>query len=240
MAAIKDQTLFIFLITSLIFIALNFDRDVGFLFALIVVGDFIWFTFDKNIEIPFEKTIPTPTLSSRVLGVGIGIVLGYAFIFTATILMGLVGVSQSVVGILATTTPPLASSKIITVLVWGLLIPIVETSFFFGRVLEGTIKVVHDKFGYATTKQFDLLNVYNWWAVVIVAGLFMSFHFAAKGITDFAPLALTFMFGVVSCWVSLYFKQLRENVIMHAAINTQAVLQRVGGLQSVARVVVGG
>ena len=228
------------IILILLFLALNFDRDVGFLFALILVADFMWFILDDHIEIPFERTIPLPTLTSRALGVGIGIILGYAFIFVAGILMGLLGVNQSIVGILASTTPPLATSKIITVFTWGFLIPAVETSFFFGRVLEGTITIIHDKFGYATTQGFNLLNAYVWWAVIIVSGLFMSFHFAAKGITEFAPLALTFMFGLVSCWVSLYFKQLRENIIMHATINTQAVLQRVGGLQSLTAVVVGG
>lgn len=226
-------------IVVLAFLVLNFDRDVGFLFALILIADFMWFMLDDKIEIPFEKTIPLPTLSSRGLGIGIGIVLGYAFIFVASIVMGLIGVNQSVVGILASTTPPLAASKIITVVTWGLLIPAVETSFFFGRMLEGTITIIHDKFGYATTAGFDLLNAYVWWAVIIVSGIFMSFHFAAKGITEFAPLALTFLFGIVSCWVSLYFKQLRENIIMHATINTQAVLSRVGGLQALTKVVVG-
>lgn len=234
-----QETFFRVLILILLFLALNFDRDVGFLFALILVADFMWFMLDDKIELPFEKTIPIPTLTSRVLGIGIGIILGYAFIFTATIIMGLLGVTQSVVGILASTTPPLATSKIITVFTWGLLIPAVETSFFFGRILEGTITVIHDKFGYATTAEFNLLNIYNWWAAIIVSGLFMSFHFAAKGITEFAPLALTFLFGIVSCWTSLYFKQLRENIIMHATINTQAVLSRVGGLQALTKVVVG-
>ena len=227
MARIRDETIFSVLLIIFLFLSTNFDPNVGFLFTLILLGDFMWFTFDKKIEFPFERepTNGTNRLVSIILGIG----LGLGFITLGNVLLNVMGVTQSFVDFFGATTPPLQSSVVVTFVTWAFLIPSVETPFFFGRVLERTIDFVNVKLGIRAQKTFDLLNFSTWWAVLIVSGMFMLFHLAAKGISNTNLLAITFVFGIVSCWVSIYFKQLRENVIMHATVNTLSVYRILGG-----------
>ena len=227
MARIRDETVFSILLILFLFLSVNFDPNVGFLFTLILLGDFMWFMFDKNIELPFERDPTSP--ETRLVGIILGIGLGLSFITFGNILLNFLGVTQSFVNFFGATTPPLQSSVTVTFVTWAFLIPAVETPFFFGRLLERTLDFVTSRLGMAASKKFDVTNFGTWWAILIVSGLFMLFHLAAKGISNTDLLIVTFVFGIVSCWVSLYFRQLRENVIMHATVNTLSVYKTLGG-----------
>lgn len=222
MPVIQERTIFLVLLVSFVFLALNFNRDVGFLFLLLLLTDYVFFDLDNKVEFPFERTA-----TGRIAAFVFATILIAGFLLTATVLLSVLSETQSVTTLLSTTTPPLADSAILTFLTWAVLIPFVETRFFFGRLQEVILDFVRSR-NIPTSKQFTLTSPGTWIAAFIIAGLFMILHLAAKGVTNTSALALTFLFGLVSFYVTLWFQQTRENVLFHIGTNSLAVGKAVG------------
>lgn len=99
----------------------------------------------------------------------------------------------------------------------GVLIPVIETIFFFRFVYQGLKWLlgwdrVDDPFSYQ--------------ALTLSTGVslaFTIFHATAKGITNNYELMATFAFGMLSMYLVIYFKQMLEAILIHIFINSFAV-----------------
>lgn len=227
---LTEDGLFKLLLVVLLFLLLMFNPEMGMIYLLMVIADYIWWHLDDNVTLPIERTSNNRTFSFLVsLAIYAGFLLVTAFV-TSILGKQTLGVRpiESIVALLATTTPVLAESKILTFFAWGIIIPIIETRFFFGRLLEGII--AHgSEIARIKIPHFFKMTSLSLWVVVLFNGfLFALFHLTAKGIENSTALMITAIFAVISCWVVLYFRQTREAVIFHIISNSIAVSYTLG------------
>jgi len=238
MAAVKDffkekqSHYFKFAALILLFLLLAFDQNLSMTYMLIMIADFIWFNTDRKIELPLRtgrnKGYMWLIESAAALGL---------FLITSTVLVGLfepqaigagfVGGAQSIFQLLATSTPILQGSAFLTLLAWGILVPIIETSFFNGRLLEGLTTYAENFLGIKIS-----LNKYSaplLIVIFIVATIFTLFHITAKGI-DSLPLIITFVFSVISSILVLRHRETAGAILLHIATNSMAVSSALGWL----------
>lgn len=227
MSQISERTYQLFMGMSLAFIMLMFDETLGRIFlALLFVGG-IAYILDKHISLPFEKAGNNRIISFvySLIALGGFYVLSslalYLFDFTKNLLD-----INSVLSLYAQYTPIFAGSAAITYLAYGLIIPMIETPLFFGRVAEW----IFDWLGVSSN-----LNIFNklTWAVPLIMGvIFAGFHLSAKFALGSAgmssALLAVFVFGVVSTIVVIIFKQTLEATIMHILANSIAITMSQG------------
>jgi membrane protease YdiL (CAAX protease family) len=214
----------------LLFLLLAFDRDMAIVYLLIMLADFIWVLTDSNLVFKLTK-VGSGWGEYIESFVGLGI-----FLFISTLLVsifspqsilsgGILGGSQSIFHVLATSNPILQGSKVLTFIGWGILIPIIETSFFNGRLLEGLATYAEPVVGHkidVTKFSMPLFVV-----MLIVASLFTLFHITAKGLSSVA-LLVTFIFSVISSIMVMRQRELKGAIVMHVVVNSLAVISMWG------------
>lgn len=223
---------FKFTIIFLLFLLLAFDRDLALVYIVIMFGDYIWFKSDNFIS--FKISSPTPRFSSTRVYIESAAAFGL-FLIVSTFLVsvfspqsiseGILGGAQSIFQLLATSTPVLKGSQILTLIGWGMLVPLIETSFFNGRLLEGLSTYAEE----VTGKKVSLINYTTALVVVIlvIASLFTLFHLTAKGLESI-PLMITFLFSVISSVLVLRHRELKGAISLHIFTNSAAVMSSMG------------
>jgi hypothetical protein len=227
MPRLTNETYFKFSILFLLFLLLVFDRDMAMIYILIMVGDFIWYRFDTKITFPLEKR--TDNRLSSLLEVGIATAAFFA-ISTAAIKIFAVQLPanfQSVISLLATATPVLAGNVVLTFIGWSVLIPIIETSFFNGRLLEGLTTVGEKRF--KTKINLRKIKINTIIVIGVIAALFTLFHLTAKNMSSI-PLLITFVFSVISSILVIRHQELKQAILFHILVNGLAVLSSLGAL----------
>lgn len=205
---------FVLFFTFLLFLLINFDRTLGMIFGLMLIGGYFLMITDKSITYRIDRGIDFK--KSLIYAIGAYII----FLFVAS--FSLNSTINSVLGLLSTTTPILQGSKVFTLIGWGIIIPFVETLFFFGPFTEA----LADRF--RVSLRFDLKNIKTWLLFIFVAFIFMFFHLTAKGVTDNITLALTTAFGTMSLWLAAYFRELKSPIMFHMILNTIAIAITLG------------
>jgi membrane protease YdiL (CAAX protease family) len=187
--------------------------------------DFIIFNSDNFVSFKTESRS-----DNRLQSVLYGIIAYGVFIFASSAVVGILQGADifggsffgSVLETLSAAVPALSDSKILTVLAWGVIIPMIETRFFFGRMLEflaEQFKVNLSKNGFGA-RQIFLFSV--------VSAIFTVFHLTAKSGQGNVALVLTFLFGMISCFMVVYFQELKQAINLHVFSNTIAVLGKYG------------
>jgi len=215
----------------LLLLLLIFDQDASMIYLFMLTTYFIWYTSDKNIELPIERSD-----QGRAKSFMIAAIIYAFFLVSSSFLSSIPSINggnqtpQAIVTLFGAQLPVLANNTILTIIVWGVLIPLIESALFFGIILEGIINGLANYFGTKILVTFRITSTTLWGVVFFVASLFTFYHFQARGLTDSLGLLLTFYFAVISCWVSLYFRQVREAIFFHFDSNVIAVLSRLGYL----------
>jgi hypothetical protein len=231
--AVWDKQLddyFKFTVVFLLFLLLAFERDLAMIYLLIMLGDYIWKQADNKITLPISRG-PSMTWQVLIEGLaGLGL-----FLLISTILVnyvspqsvsgGLVSQAQSIFHLLATSTPILKGNAILTLIAWGMLVPIIETSFFNGRLLEGLTTHAESILGKKISLNLTSSAVYI--VILVVASLFTLFHITAKGLES-VPLLITFIFSVISSILVIRHQELRGAILMHIVTNSAAVAASLG------------
>lgn len=209
----------------LLFLLINFNPELGTIFGLMLIVDYI--IYHDKTWISFE----VETDERRLIDI-LGGMFGYAvFIILATVsttvfqqLSAITNPMNAVFERLAASTPIFEKSKFLTFVGWGILIPIVETRFFFGRMME--------LFAYKANVKLALNNIKSWLIFVFISAVFTIFHFSAKAVSatqfDEMALFLTFLFGMVSCALVVYMRELSSAIQMHIISNSIAISVRLG------------
>jgi hypothetical protein len=105
-------------------------------------------------------------------------------------------------------------------IVWGIMIPILESLFFIGFVgkqLANKLKV----------NKFDIANPNVWVVCLIVGATSTWFHLASNIITEQALLTY-FVFFAVSMAITIKLQELKQITAMHIGVNSLSVLKEVG------------
>jgi len=231
MASDKQLNYFKFVVLFLLFLLLAFDQDLAMIYLLIMFGDFIWFRSDNFISFPISrgKASNFKVYLESIIGLGVFLTLSTLLVsfFSPQSLTnsGIISGAQSIFHLLATSTPILKGSKILTLLGWGVLVPIIETSFFNGRLLEGFATYSEKITGRRVSVQ--KLSTQLFIVVLVVASFFTIFHITAKGIQSI-PLLITFMFSVISSILVIRHQELKGAIFMHIVTNSAAVMSGLG------------
>jgi membrane protease YdiL (CAAX protease family) len=213
----------------LAFLYFTFDPVLGTAYIFLLLLDQWFYNSDKNVTFVYsrDKNI-TKSLISAVIGLA-------AFLGISTLLNSLPQF-QSVFELLATSTPLLKNSKLLTFIGWGLLIPIIETNFFFGRLLEGLPEILGERAGLRKLAGTPSSNIpflkkifmpSTIFTMVLVSIAFTLFHLSSKG-AESIPLLITFIFGIISCAIVMKDKETRGAVYLHIAVNSLTVLLTYG------------
>ncbi|MEA2037911.1 MAG: CPBP family glutamic-type intramembrane protease, partial [Nanoarchaeota archaeon] len=138
---------------------------------------------------------------------------------------GVVATTQSIFHLLATSTPILKGSKLLTLLGWGIIVPVIETSFWNGRLLEGLSTYAEDIIGKKVS--LERMSFALWIVIFVIASLFTLFHITAKGLHSI-PLLITFLFSVISSVLVIRHRQTKGAILMHCITNSAAVASVLG------------
>ena len=218
---------FKFTILFLLFLLLAFDPTMAQIYLLIIIGDFIWFRFDPKITLPIEKSSKNRWTALAQIAIATA-----AFFILSTLLIKVFAVAlpatmQATLELLATSTPVLQGNKFLTIMGWGVLIPIIETVFFNGTLFEGLASIAKKRFGGDfSLKKFNGRTVM---VILVIATLFTLFHLTAKNLQSTA-LVITFIFSIISSILVVRNQHLREAIGIHICINTMAVMSSFGML----------
>lgn len=228
---LKD-TYFKFTIIFLLFLLLAFDKDLAMIYILIMVGDYIWYKSDDFITFNTSSSNISKFRAyfEGLLAFGIFLVISQvtvSFLQSQTISGNFVAGSQAIFELLATSTPILQGSIFLTFVGWGILVPIIETSFFNGRLLEGLATYSEPIFNSKVSLKKLSLNLFL--VILVLASIFTTFHITAKGLLAI-PLLITFIFSVISSILVIRHQELRGAIFLHILTNCAAVASSMGYL----------
>lgn len=139
--------------------------------------------------------------------------------------------TQSIIAYVQATTPILAGSTIITLIVFGILGPITESVAIFGRIYEWI--------GTTAKVAIDRITVRSVLLALFIAAGFTFLHLQARSlipeaaIFDNVALISTLLFGAISMSMLLYrsskgIRELSPIIWMHVFANVSAILIKTG------------
>lgn len=203
----------------LLFLLINFNRDLGNIYIAMLLLSWAGFSSDKVKSFTFQSKKSSVFQSFfRASLFYVGFIL-FSGIFLSIFHSGDVVEGQMLLSVLKTmaaTTPILAGSLILTFIGWAIIVPVIETNAFFGMLFE----FINDRFNI----NINRLNAAVLIVMIVIAFGFALFHATAKGIVNNAALSLTFIFALISMYIVLKEKQTQTAVMFHTLANSFAVL----------------
>lgn len=217
----KETRIFLLLAIILIFLSINYDPTVSIAYISFAFFNLLTFVTHDNWSFSLGRGysfIKAAVVSFIAYGAFIGICTVVGKQFAPAIITS----PMSVVHLMSETVPVLKNSLILTWLAFGVIIPIIETDTFFGRINE----LVADFF--KLDKRFDLSNPLLWSVIVIIAASFSIFHLTAKIVNLNVGLTFTFIFAVISLLLVYYYRRTAEACGFHIMTNSIAVASSFG------------
>lgn len=227
MVQVHESDDYVILSALLLFTLINFNPEVSIIYQFMVVISMILFFIVRTTKpfpvIPVES-VKTNRASAFIWGIGSLAVL----LFVSSFLLPMLGfaIYSNPQSILYSTDssqalfpfsaePILAKSELMSVLIWGQIIPIVETMYFFGILAQFISHMLKVSFS-------------SWGFWMLMGGIFVLFHMTAKGVTNNEALIVTFLFGVLSMFLINKFRELKQAIILHVTANTLAISNILG------------
>lgn len=215
-----------------LFLLINFNLQIGTIYLGMAIIDWMayYLAFDKKVFkiIPIEKD-KSKRFQSLVIAMGVYVAFIFAVNFIGTRFTaapaGTESIFEYISSLIAATfsaTPILFGSKILRLVVWGVLIPLIETRLFFRTMLQWALRSAGMKFPATVfSKEGIMISAF-------FGALFAVFHIVAKGITNNLALTVTFFFGTLSAGLVIHYKQVLEALFLHIITNTIATMQQLG------------
>lgn len=218
-----ERTRLLLIGTALTFLLINFNRDLALPFIIIILLDmFAVVAFvGKKYQYYFSGGIYKDWMVS-----GFFMIIAYgAFMFIASTIVStfdpMITGPASIVTHMAAQIPAFAGDKSLEFVMFSGFIPYVETKFFFGSLQE----VLARAWGLG---RVSITSIGHWIMVLAVSSIFTLFHASAKLGAGNTAFAVTFLFGVVSCWLVLHTRQTREAIGLHVVNNSVYSLAKMG------------
>jgi membrane protease YdiL (CAAX protease family) len=225
---VSDRRYFKFAVLFLLFLLLVFDQSLATIFLLILLGDFVWFIFDKHISYPMEKIKNNRIVTFTIAGI-VAIVFFLSTAFLLTAFTGSTYSMMSVMELLATTSPVLAGNIILTFISFGILIPFIESHFFHGTLVEGLMLFLERRLGIRINRYS--INIGTILIAVVVSALFLLYHLTSKNLSNI-PLLVTFIFSMFATLITIKTKEKKGAIILHCIVNILSLLGSYGLLST--------
>ena len=224
-AAIAENPLTLFLGVVLLFLLINFNEKLGLIYSFMLIFDWMFIISNKP-NYPFEKD--TFRAKDWLFAITAVVVFYFSSTIIVTIVQGLASFGSplaSVFSKLAATTPILSESNILAFIGWGILIPIIETRFFFGRLLESMLR--------SFRANLTLSSIKSHLIYAFVSAVFAGFHISARAVSktqfDTSAMIMTFTFGYISCLLVVLTKELASATYFHVINNSVSTYNMLGG-----------
>ena len=204
---LKELDEYFILDILLVFLMINYSLPLATIYAMMVlVGSVMYYAGGDRWTvnwIPFVKQ-KGGSLIGLVLGAGAGI--GFIYLYKY------LGSLTPMANVFATTA--FGESESIGKFVFGFLIPIAETRFFFRTILQWF------SLRRGTVSPFSFTGIK---VIAVFSAIFTLFHDTVKGIDNTIDLFATFLFGAISITIILTTGQWIEAAVMHIIVNGHAV-----------------
>lgn len=220
---VNDRDLVVMVGFSLLFLLINFNRDLGNIYLGMLLLSYMVFTTDKIKTFNFQNGLTGGFQSLLKAFIFYAAFVLFSGFFLSLFHSGDVIQGQIIMSVLKTfsqTTPVLAGSVVISILAWGIIVPIVETNAFFGSLFE----YITDRTNTSMQGMSAKLAI----IIVTISFIFAVFHATAKGVTNNGALSLTFIFAAVSLWLIYQEKQTKTAVYFHIIANVLATMAGFG------------
>ena len=226
MSSYNDFQVQLIVSVLLAFLAVNYDYQVSSIFLFFAFLSLFFYWSDTFVKYKTEREG-----GSRVLQIVYAVIAYIIFNIIGAIILHLFGGLTSLTGssfsvfsdslfqYFSQNTPALTGNAFISLAIWGVLIPYVETELFFGRMFEFLVDKIKVNIGF---------NVRTISVISIIGGIFTVFHLTAKGISNNSALLLTFLFAITSLVLVIMFKQTIEAKILHIIANMGALIIGMG------------
>ncbi len=210
------------LLFGLWFLSTNFDLAVSQVFFIGITITLIYYALDPKHSIVIESK------PDRIRSLTLAI-FGYISVIGISSLINGIGVF-SIIDIMAESQASLAlaGSIFIQFIVFGFIVPIIETS-----VIGTAIEIFKDvlKLNFDSSTELFGLKIPNLklLAIFVVISLgFMFMHLSAKGITNNPALITVFVFGFVTTYLIFIEGQTFAAMLMHIIANSVALIISLG------------
>lgn len=225
-----EPNTYFFLFLVIAFLGLTFDARVQTVYGMLLAADFVfWIAYKENFN---YSTLGSNTLEALVWG-GVAYVIFY---FVTFYVVGFLQASaipnyaafnkhlQSALLGAAVDVPVFAGNKFVTFIVYGIVIPIIETRTLVGRLVDFLAKITHTSLVFAFNK-----TVLPTLAVALVTGLIAAwFHIQAKGVGANVDLFIVFLFFAASALLVVYKREMKSAIFLHIINNSRTVLEKFG------------
>lgn len=197
------------------FLATNFNNNLGTIYSIFTLASIIYLILDPQRDIPFKKESNFFLTSVVVAGVA---VVAFMILSTYAIIPGTKGLLK----LLASSTPVLANDPLTNKIVFGVLVAITETLFFFVYLFDLIASMVRVRVNRA-----GLANLKLWIIMISLSLLFMFFHLTAKvsgSVVDTAStLVVVFFMAIFSLILVAVREQAIDAVLFHVILNSLAI-----------------
>lgn len=115
-------------------------------------------------------------------------------------------------------TTAFGESELIGKIVFGVLIAVIETIFFF--------RILPQWFAYLRGWRWETIEPWEKEGLMLnsfFSAVFTIFHSTSKGITNNTDLIVTFVFAFISIAMILYFKEVWQAIVFHVVVNSWSV-----------------
>jgi len=226
-----DKGFFLIIPLFLLFLWIAFDSLVATLYILMVLVAFIWRFFDTHVSFPIERRKDNRAMAFFIAVIAyVGFLAITTFIFTLFSTLAPFADFQTIIQLYASSTPILKGSIFLTIVVWGFIIPIIESLLFFGILHEGFITYGKKLTGINISPEKFSIGVFV--IFILVSSLFVLFHLQSKSLENI-PLLITFIFAFVSCILVFKTKEIKSAILLHMIANVIAVLSTLGWLAAI-------
>lgn len=212
----KGQGLVIFLIFIFLFLGINVNPDIGYIYALMLLGFYIIIDDNKRItksfftnKRDFFNTIVIGVVAYGIFYVGTSVII--SFLFPTETGLTVQGLTFDYI------QAALSNSQFVENITFGILIPIVETIAFFGAIPQ-----IYSYWAKVPFK-LDLSNPSLLFMIIFISAAFTVFHITAKGVTNTKALMVSFLFGITSMILVLWRGQYGDAVVLHIVNNIHAL-----------------
>lgn len=193
----------------LVFLMINYDLPLATIYlGMALVGSLMYYVAADQrlfVMIPFAKK------EGKMISIAIGVALGVGFIYFYNWLGSLTPMAN------VFATVAFGESQSVYKFVFGFLIPVIETRFFFRTIMQWYAWKTN------TSTNDSVLSVSSIMLMVIFAAVFTIFHATTKGIENSIDLIATFAFGVMSVAAVLITQNELEATTAHVVVNSHAV-----------------
>lgn len=221
----------LFLAVLLLFLIINYNMPLSSIYSNMVIISL--FAYLSPIMFNLFRWIPLMSKTDKLKEIIVGIGAGIGFIFFYKWLGSLTPMSS----VFATTA--FGESEIIGQFVFGFLIPLVETVFFYVIIPAWILWKIGSSL--YTADMFASKTII---VALFSSGIATIFHATTKGIENNLDMFAVFAFSLLSIYLILYFRTALVAIIAHIVVNSSSIgifeAVKNGALLSSPYIIVGG